>query len=57
MRTLRTAGVAAVKARSLSEYVTTGGGRTLIFSFLRNNFTVPNREVERVQDATAAAVR
>jgi D-alanyl-D-alanine carboxypeptidase/D-alanyl-D-alanine-endopeptidase (penicillin-binding protein 4) len=39
------------KARSLSGYVTTAGGRTLIFSFLCNNFTVPNREVERVQDA------
>jgi serine-type D-Ala-D-Ala carboxypeptidase/endopeptidase (penicillin-binding protein 4) len=39
------------KARSLSGYVTTAGGRVLIFSFLCNNFTVPNREVERVQDA------
>ena len=39
------------KARSLSGYVTTAGGRMLIFSFLCNNFTVPNREVERVQDA------
>ena len=25
----------------------------LIFSFLSNNFTVPNREIERVQDAVA----
>jgi D-alanyl-D-alanine carboxypeptidase/D-alanyl-D-alanine-endopeptidase (penicillin-binding protein 4) len=39
------------KARSLSGYVTTAGGRMLVFSFLCNNFTVPNREVERVQDA------
>jgi D-alanyl-D-alanine carboxypeptidase/D-alanyl-D-alanine-endopeptidase (penicillin-binding protein 4) len=39
------------KARSLSGYVSTADGRTLIFSFLCNNFTVPNREVERVQDA------
>jgi len=39
------------KARSLSGYVTTGDGRMLLFSFLCNNFTVPNREVERVQDA------
>ncbi|MFI5231874.1 MAG: D-alanyl-D-alanine carboxypeptidase/D-alanyl-D-alanine-endopeptidase [Gemmatimonadales bacterium] len=51
------------KARSLSGYVTTAAGRMLIFSFLCNNFTVPNREVERVQDAilvrlaSAAAVR
>ena len=39
------------KARSLSGYITTADGRQLLFSFLCNNFTVPNREVERVQDA------
>jgi D-alanyl-D-alanine carboxypeptidase/D-alanyl-D-alanine-endopeptidase (penicillin-binding protein 4) len=39
------------KARSLSGYVTTADGRMLVFSFLCNNFTVPNRDVERVQDA------
>jgi D-alanyl-D-alanine carboxypeptidase/D-alanyl-D-alanine-endopeptidase (penicillin-binding protein 4) len=39
------------KARSLSGYVTTADGRMLMFSFLCNNFTVANREVERVQDA------
>jgi serine-type D-Ala-D-Ala carboxypeptidase/endopeptidase (penicillin-binding protein 4) len=39
------------KARSLSGYVTTADGRLLLFSFLCNNFTVPTREVERVQDA------
>ena len=39
------------KARSLSGYVTTADGRQLLFSFLCNNFTVPNRDVERVQDA------
>jgi D-alanyl-D-alanine carboxypeptidase/D-alanyl-D-alanine-endopeptidase (penicillin-binding protein 4) len=39
------------KARSLSGYVTTADGRMLVFSFLCNNFSVPNREVERVQDA------
>lgn len=39
------------KARSLSGYVTTADGRMLIFSFLCNNFTTPNRDVERVQDA------
>ena len=42
------------KARSLSGYVTTADGRTLVFSFLCNNFTVPNRAVERVQDAILA---
>lgn len=38
------------KARSLSGYVTTADGRLVMFSMLSNNFTVPNREVERVQD-------
>lgn len=37
--------------RSLSGYVTTPDGRTLIFSMLANNFRVPNRDVEEVQDA------
>jgi len=39
------------KARSLSGYVTTADGRMLLFSFLCNNFTVPNSAVEAVQDA------
>ncbi|MGV3707314.1 MAG: D-alanyl-D-alanine carboxypeptidase/D-alanyl-D-alanine endopeptidase [Gemmatimonas sp.] len=39
------------KARSLSGYVTTADGQMLVFSFLCNNFTVPTRAVERVQDA------
>jgi D-alanyl-D-alanine carboxypeptidase/D-alanyl-D-alanine-endopeptidase (penicillin-binding protein 4) len=39
------------KSRSLSGYVTTVDGRTLIFSFLCNNFSVPNHEVDRVQEA------
>ncbi|MBX9928262.1 MAG: D-alanyl-D-alanine carboxypeptidase/D-alanyl-D-alanine-endopeptidase [Gemmatimonadaceae bacterium] len=39
------------KVRSLSGYVTAADGRVLLFSMLCNNFTVPNREVERVQDA------
>jgi len=39
------------KARSLSGYVTTADGQLLLFSYLANNFTVPNRAVERVQDA------
>ena len=39
--------------RSLSGYVTSADGRLLIFSVLANNWTVPVREVERVQDALA----
>ena len=38
------------KARSLSGYVTTADGRLVMFSMLSNNFTVPTRDVERVQD-------
>jgi len=38
------------KARSLSGYVTSADGRVLLFAMLANNFTVPTREVERVQD-------
>lgn len=41
------------KARSLSGYVTTANGRVVLFSMLMNNFTVPNREVEKVQDLIA----
>jgi D-alanyl-D-alanine carboxypeptidase/D-alanyl-D-alanine-endopeptidase (penicillin-binding protein 4) len=41
------------KARSLSGYVTTADGQLLIFSFLCNNYSVPTKEVERVQDALA----
>jgi D-alanyl-D-alanine carboxypeptidase/D-alanyl-D-alanine-endopeptidase (penicillin-binding protein 4) len=41
------------QSRSLSGYVTTADGRRLIFSFLSNNWTVPIRSVERVQDAIA----
>ena len=41
-------------SRSLSGFVTTANGRMLIFSFLSNNWTVPVREVERVQDAIGA---
>ena len=41
------------KARSLSGYVTTAGGATLIFSMMSNNWTTPVRSVERVQDAIA----
>lgn len=48
------------KARSLSGYVTTADGHLVLFSMLCNNFTVPNREVERVQDllvSTLASLR
>jgi serine-type D-Ala-D-Ala carboxypeptidase/endopeptidase (penicillin-binding protein 4) len=38
------------KARALSGYATTGDGELLLFSLIANNHTVPNREVERVQD-------
>ncbi|MDQ6612936.1 MAG: D-alanyl-D-alanine carboxypeptidase/D-alanyl-D-alanine-endopeptidase [Gemmatimonadota bacterium] len=41
------------KARSLSGYVTTADGHLLVFSLLCNNFTVPTRAVEKVQDAIA----
>jgi D-alanyl-D-alanine carboxypeptidase/D-alanyl-D-alanine-endopeptidase (penicillin-binding protein 4) len=40
-------------ARSLSGYVTTADGHTLIFSALCNNWTTSVREIERVQDAIA----
>lgn len=38
------------KARALSGYVVAADGRLALFALLANNFTVPNREVERVQD-------
>ncbi|HEU4722030.1 MAG TPA: D-alanyl-D-alanine carboxypeptidase/D-alanyl-D-alanine-endopeptidase, partial [Gemmatimonadaceae bacterium] len=41
------------KARSLSGYVTTADGRMLIFSLLCNNYSVPTKAVERVQDSLA----
>jgi D-alanyl-D-alanine carboxypeptidase/D-alanyl-D-alanine-endopeptidase (penicillin-binding protein 4) len=41
------------KARSLSGYVTTADGRLLIFSLLCNNYSVPTKMAERVQDALA----
>ena len=44
------------KARSLSGYVTSADGRVLLFSMLANNFTVPNREVERVQDLLVSSL-
>jgi D-alanyl-D-alanine carboxypeptidase/D-alanyl-D-alanine-endopeptidase (penicillin-binding protein 4) len=41
------------KARSLSGYVTTADGRTLLFSALCNNYVVPTRRVDMVSDALA----
>src|SRR5262249_32930382 len=41
-------------SRSLSGYATSANGRLLIFSLLSNNWTVPVREVERVQDVISA---
>jgi D-alanyl-D-alanine carboxypeptidase/D-alanyl-D-alanine-endopeptidase (penicillin-binding protein 4) len=42
------------KARSLSGYATTADGHVLIFSALCNNWTVPVRQVEAVQDMIGA---
>jgi D-alanyl-D-alanine carboxypeptidase/D-alanyl-D-alanine-endopeptidase (penicillin-binding protein 4) len=39
--------------RSMSGYVTTAAGRRLVFVILANNWTVPTREVDAVQDAIA----
>jgi serine-type D-Ala-D-Ala carboxypeptidase/endopeptidase (penicillin-binding protein 4) len=38
------------KVRALSGYVTTADGEQLIFSIIANNFTTPNREVDRVAE-------
>ena len=42
------------QARSISGYVTSADGRLLIYSLLCNNWTVPVRVVERVQDSIVA---
>ncbi len=42
------------RSHALSGYVTTKDGKMLIFSFQANNYTVPNAQVERVQDWIAA---
>lgn len=42
------------QARSLSGYVTSADGRLLVYSVMCNNWTVPVRVVERVQDTIVA---
>jgi D-alanyl-D-alanine carboxypeptidase/D-alanyl-D-alanine-endopeptidase (penicillin-binding protein 4) len=42
------------QSRSLSGYVTTADNHMLIFSFLSNNFTVPARRIELMQDSVSA---
>lgn len=42
------------RSHALSGYVTTADRRLLLFSFQANNYTVPNAQVERVQDWIAA---
>jgi D-alanyl-D-alanine carboxypeptidase/D-alanyl-D-alanine-endopeptidase (penicillin-binding protein 4) len=42
------------RSHALSGYVTTRDGTMLLFSFQANNYTVPNAQVERVQDWIAA---
>jgi D-alanyl-D-alanine carboxypeptidase/D-alanyl-D-alanine-endopeptidase (penicillin-binding protein 4) len=44
------------RSHALSGYVTTADGRMLLFSFQANNYTVPNGQVERVQDWIAAVL-
>lgn len=44
------------RARSLSGYVTTADGRLLIFATMANNWTVPVREIEEVQDRIGVAL-
>jgi len=44
------------KARALSGYVTTADGHLVLFSLLCNNYTVANREVERVQDLLVTTI-
>ena len=58
MRTPRP-GLSTRRARCRG-YVTTADGHLVLFSMLCNNYTVANREIERVQDllvATIAAAR
>ncbi|HYW33130.1 MAG TPA: D-alanyl-D-alanine carboxypeptidase/D-alanyl-D-alanine-endopeptidase [Gemmatimonas sp.] len=44
------------KARSLSGYVRSADGRLVMYALLCNNFVVPTREVERVQDLLVVAI-
>jgi len=38
------------KARALSGFATTAMGEMIVFSIIANNFTVPNREVDRIAE-------
>ncbi len=42
------------KARALSGFVTTDAGEMLVFSIIANNFTVANREVDRIAELIVA---
>ncbi len=44
------------KARSLSGYVTTRGGQRLLFAMLCNNYTVANRDIERVHEVLLSRI-
>jgi len=44
------------KTRALSGYVTSADGRVVMFSMIANSYTVPTREVDRVQDLLVATL-
>ena len=44
------------RTRALSGYVTSADGRVVMFSMIANSYTVPTREVDRVQDLLVATL-
>lgn len=44
------------KTRALSGYVTSADGRVIMFSMIANSYTVPTREVDRLQDLLVATL-